>query len=373
MSTQRRSRIIFDEQPMEPVRSKGFDFQQEAPVWDEPEDKTVSALQDRSFAQLRGKIVFDEENQQNFQLQAIDDDVIDITPTFMVFAKGRHWSLAAKSLVLLGATILGIEMVQFLYQEWVADPMMAGLYTVALGLVTGLGASTVWKEFRHLRQLKQLQRWHKTSLNIEEGKPENGAKAMCEAMSKSLPKDQDTDMAVSCWQESLKDNYTNKEILDLYSTTVLKPIDDKATKVVTRYASETALMVAVSPLAMMDMAVVLWRSVRMINEISELYGVQLGYLSRIRLLRTVVANVLYAGAAELVADAAAAALSLEVAGKLSTSAAQGMGAGLLTGRLGFKTMQCCRAIPSNPNKQKRLGDLSKLLLKEVTLSITRRK
>ena len=373
MSTQRRSRIIFDEQPMDPLHSQSANLQQRPPLWDEPEDKAVTALQDRSLAQLRGKIIFDEENLQNFQPQLIDDDVIDITPTFMVFAKGRHWSLAAKSLVLLGATILGIEMMQFLYQEWVADPMMAGLYTVALGLVTGLGASTVWKEFRHLRQLKQLQRWHKTSLNIEEGKPENGAKAMCEAMSKSLPKDQDTDMAVSCWQESLKANYTNKEILDLYSSTVLKPIDDKATKVVTRYASETALMVAVSPLATMDMAVVLWRSVRMINEISELYGVQLGYLSRIRLLRTVVANVLYAGATELVADAAAAALSLEVAGKLSASAAQGMGAGLLTGRLGFKTMQCCRAIPSNPNKQKRLGDLSKLLLKEVTLSITRRK
>ena len=81
-------------------------------------------------------------------------------------------------------------------------------------------------------------------------------------------------------------------------------------------------------------------------------------------------NVAYAGVSELIADIGAAALSMELAGKISSRAAQGLGAGLLTGRLGFQVMQLCRPIPAEKHKQKRLGDLSKHLLGNIRRALT---
>ncbi len=366
-----RTQIIFEEQiivkddPAEKIR------QQNQTSWQNTAADADAA--DGTSAQLREQIVFDPEAQNNFQSQTSDQETIDVAPVFVVFTHNKHWPLLGRILLALCAAIFGIETAQFIYGAWQTEPGMATLYTAALALLISLCLRLVINEYQHLRQLKQLQRWHKSSQHIEQGEKRSGAFDLCEEMGQTLPKDPDTEIAIARWRESIKDNFNDREILELYSATVLQKIDDKASKVITRYASETALMVAISPMAVMDMALVLWRSVRMINEISQLYGMQLGYLSRIRLLRIVASNVLYAGTSELIADTAAAALSLEIAGKLSLNAAQGVGAGLLTGRLGFKTIQCCRAIPAPPDKQKRLGDLSKLLLKDITFSLTRRK
>ncbi len=366
-----KTQIIFEEQlivkddPAENIRTQNQTSWQSTAADNDASDDTS--------AQLREQIVFDPESQTNFQSQTPHQDAIDVTPAFVIFTHSKHWPLLGRILVALCTAIFGIEIALFIFETWQTEPGMASLYTAALILLICFCLRLVVNEYQHLRQLQQLQHWHKTSQQSEQGDKKNGAYDLCMAMGKTLPKDPETEIAIARWQESIKDNFSDRDILDLYSATVLQMIDNKATKVITRYASETALMVAISPMAVMDMALVLWRSIRMINEVSQLYGMQLGYLSRIRLLRIVASNVLYAGTSELIADTAATALSLEIAGKLSLSAAQGVGAGLLTGRLGFKTIQCCRAIPAPPDKQKRLGELSKLLLKDLTFSLTRRK
>ncbi len=56
-------------------------------------------------------------------------------------------------------------------------------------------------------------------------------------------------------------------------------------------------MIAVSPLALVDMAFIAWRNLRLINRIATLYGIELGYYSRLRLFRLVLLNIAFAGAA----------------------------------------------------------------------------
>ena len=59
-------------------------------------------------------------------------------------------------------------------------------------------------------------------------------------------------------------------------------------------------MIAVSPLALVDMAFIAWRNLRLINRIATLYGIELGYYSRLRLFKLVLLNIAFAGASELV-------------------------------------------------------------------------
>ena len=61
-------------------------------------------------------------------------------------------------------------------------------------------------------------------------------------------------------------------------------------------------MIAVSPLALVDMAFIAWRNLRLINRIATLYGIELGYYSRVRLFKLVLLNIAFAGASELVRE-----------------------------------------------------------------------
>jgi putative membrane protein len=45
---------------------------------------------------------------------------------------------------------------------------------------------------------------------------------------------------------------------------------------ISRSAAESTLMIAVSPLALVDMAFIAWRNLRLINRIATLYGIELG-------------------------------------------------------------------------------------------------
>ncbi len=95
-------------------------------------------------------------------------------------------------------------------------------------------------------------------------------------------------------------------------------------------------MIAVSPLALVDMAFIAWRNLRLINRIATLYGIELGYYSRLRLFKLVLLNIAFAGASELVREVGMDWMSQDLAARLSTRAAQGIGAGLLTADSGLK-------------------------------------
>ncbi|QVK22860.1 TIGR01620 family protein [Shewanella dokdonensis] len=130
----------------------------------------------------------------------------------------------------------------------------------------------------------------------------------------------------------------------LFESIVLRQRDAAARKIVHHFAAESALLLAISPFAVLDMALVLWRNQKMLSRIAECYGIKLGYWSRIRLFRGILLNILYAGTTELAMDIGNQLLSVELTGKLSARLGQGLGAGLLTARLGYQAMSLCRPL-----------------------------
>ncbi|MFQ8772183.1 MAG: TIGR01620 family protein [Escherichia coli] len=134
---------------------------------------------------------------------------------------------------------------------------------------------------------------------------------------------------------------------------------------ISRSAAESTLMIAVSPLALVDMAFIAWRNLRLINRIATLYGIELGYYSRLRLFKLVLLNIAFAGASELVREVGMDWMSQDLAARLSTRAAQGIGAGLLTARLGIKAMELCRPLPWIDDDKPRLGDFRRQLIGQV--------
>lgn len=250
--------------------------------------------------------------------------------------------------------IIGVEAVDFFINGFEQSPIITSIYAVILSCLVIITSSTVFSEWSKLRQFRRREVLKKEasqlllrsdSLKGSSSEPLN-VENFCQKITESLPCDLISDNEKSqVWQDALNDQYSDSELLQLYSRSVLSKVDEKAMAEIARFSTEAVVLVALSPVAIIDMLIIVWRNFRMINKVAGLYGLKLGYWSRIKLIKQVFINMVYAGASELIADFGSDMIGADLLGKLSGRLAQGLGAGMLTARLGVKTMQLCRPIP----------------------------
>jgi putative membrane protein len=268
--------------------------------------------------------------------------------------KGGKRSWLWRTIAALFVTLLAIEAVDFFIAGFEQSPVITSLYALLLAALTLVSGNYLWREFVGLKQFKKRQEMKQKAtelllIDTEQltEKSNKRGKAFCDKINENLP----CDLVFDCpkeqqvWHDALAADYSSTELVQLYSRVVLTKVDDKALNEVAKFSTEAVVLVALSPIALLDMLIMLSRNLRMINKIAGLYGLKLGYWSRIKLIKQVFVNMAYAGASELVADFGSDMLGAELLGKLSARFAQGLGAGMLTARLGAKTMELCRPIP----------------------------
>jgi putative membrane protein len=144
---------------------------------------------------------------------------------------------------------------------------------------------------------------------------------------------------------------------------VLAPLDRRANQLVLRGARDIGALTALSPLGLLDSALVLARTVIMLRAIARLYGVRPGAVASMTLLRRTVRNVLAAGVGDLVSDAAVEATGATLLSALSARAGQGVVNGLLAAKLGLAAMQVCRPLPFTQDQLPSLRQLRAELFK----------
>ena len=274
--------------------------------------------------------------------------------------KPNYWLWA---LGLLGIGI-GIETLSFFYSHFFDSPISSSLFLVALAILLTLSGRQLWRELGSLKQLKRRDKRRKQAERLLLSAQKGEAEGFCQGILDDLPQDM-ARINVDDWYQSMAQTHSDKEMLELFSMSVLKSVDEKAYRLVTRFATEASVLVALSPLAIMDMAIVCWRNLRLVRQIARLYGMELGYWSRVRLIKELFSNIVYAGASEIVMDLGMDALNAELSTRLSGRLAQGMGAGVLTARLGLKTMALCRPVPAPEKSEFILAKVRKGVLSEL--------
>ena len=290
----------------------------------------------------------------------------------------RWWKRALIGTALLFFTATVAPSVQWLVDTWQQNQWIYFAFSLVLCLAVLLGISAIIGEWRRLAKLRhraeiqtQSQQWLKSAVNFKDvfsPAEHQQAVALCQEVSKFVHIDgQNPDFMQ--WQKQIHEAYSAREILHLFSQNVLQPVDKQAKKLITKASTESAALVAISPLALVDIFFIAWRNIRLINQIAQIYGIELGYFSRIRLLRIVLVNMAFAGATELIQDLGVNWLSQDLTAKLSARAAQGIGVGILTARLGIKAMEFCRPLAFQPGEKPRLSQLHKELLSHLSSTV----
>ncbi|MBP4030683.1 TIGR01620 family protein [Aeromonas sp. PrichA-15] len=299
--------------------------------------------------------------EESFEPLDALDELTEVEPALTVRPRRRHrllaWGLGGVGLLSLG------QFGAFLVDQFAASPFWGGAWLLASGLVAVGTAGVAGREWLRLRTLKRRQDVRSRAEGLLAHQGVGQGQAFCEALAeKSGDKGRE---GYRTWLSQLDESHSDREVLTLYSQLVLTERDKLAQARVAKWSGEAAVLVALSPLATVDMMLMLWRNLRMIEDIADVYAIELGYWSRIRLIRQVFRNMLYAGATELVTEVGMDLLGAELTAKLSARAAQGVGAGLLTARLGMRTMEACRPLPWCADEKQKLGELRKRLIGQL--------
>ncbi|KJY95320.1 TIGR01620 family protein [Pseudoalteromonas piscicida] len=257
------------------------------------------------------------------------------------------WRFGFKQCFLLALLILIIvEAALTLIESYEQNILLFSLYTTVLSLGLLALFKFLFSEVIALSKLKQHQQIKHDAQRLLQSDQIGEARAWLAPLLKAHP-----EQKVAAFEEALKPHHTDKEVITLYEKTLLRGQDAEAKKLIQEHATTSALLVALSPLALVDMLAVLWRGVVLVEKISKHYGIRLAYRSRITLYKMLLKQMVFVGASELVSDLAATSVGAELLGKLSTRSAQGLSAGIFTARLGYKAMELCRPLPRLEHKQ----------------------
>ena len=323
---------------------------------------------------LRAAHTFSQESEGAFLATPESEPLAEGEGEKVVEAALRPKRSLWRKMVGAGLGIFGISVVaqgaQWMHDAWITRDWFSLGTGVAGSLIVIAGAGALIGEWRRLYQLRQRAEERDIGRELLHSHGIGKGRAFCEQLAQQAQLDQ-AHPALQRWHAALHETHNDREIVMLYAQLVQPVLDRQAHREISRHAAESTLMIAVSPLALVDMAFIAWRNLRLVNRIAAIYGIELGYFSRIRLFRLVLLNMAFAGASELVREVGMDWMSQDIAARLSARAAQGIGAGLLTARLGIKAMELCRPLPWLEDDKPRLGDFRRELLVQLKESLSK--
>ncbi|MDX1360983.1 MAG: TIGR01620 family protein, partial [Pseudoalteromonas tetraodonis] len=234
---------------------------------------SAPSIEQNEPALTSAKII--EHGQSDYTSEVEDDALepeVDLDPVY----KKSKWQtlkgLFALSFIILVLLEFGFSIV-LAYQQ---SLILGSIYLTAVVSGVLLITRLLWREYLMLRSLKRNQLHRHEADRLLNSEQVGGALPWLEKLNKHQQLDN-----FENFKNQVATHHSDKEIMTLYANSLLVTQDTQAKKLINRFATESALLVALSPLALVDMMAVLWRGTKLIEQIGKIYGIGFGYASRI--------------------------------------------------------------------------------------------
>ena len=242
-------------------------------------------------------------------------------------------------------TALAVDAVATLQDLLNSGSILDIVYLLALLLLLTALSMVTYKNYKQIMMLKSATR-HQRAFTKEKETPSKKIVPMTLELLNTFPKANSAFSArADILRERISSSHDYSAIYKELDEDVLEVIDQEAQRRIKVASAQAALSTAISPLAILDAAIVIWRGVRLTKEIATLYGFKPGWISTIVLLKQGAFTIFFVGAAELATEYVNAASESTVVSKLSMSAGEGISNGILLARIGYGVMAACRPLP----------------------------
>ncbi|MGN1393133.1 MAG: TIGR01620 family protein [Succinivibrionaceae bacterium] len=271
----------------------------------------------------------------------------------------KFWSSPILWIILFFLGFGGLQTYNSIIEAFTVNSFIGYLWSSILLFLFIAVLYTVYREFGVVLLLKENDKNRQEVYRISENGTGKDAIAHCKKMASFAKCTENS--SYKKFKKGVEEYFSPLEVFNYYEKTVLKEQDKKVKEIIIKRSTENGIVVALSPISWLDMLFTLARSMRMIREISEVYGFKCGYWGRIQLYRRVFKNLIFIGVTDLATDALIDVFGAGVTTKISVGLGQGIAATIYSSRLGYMTAKATRPIPLHKEILS-LGNLRKELL-----------
>ena len=269
------------------------------------------------------------------------------------------------------SVLLGWEIVTVLLQALEVHWLLALSFVVLIVVVGALGFRSLWSYLYDPNKLEVLQALQNHASRLAEGQDFGDAKHFVAELNTFYSNKPQAVYFQQCL-EQLADYSNDREVIGHIDRVFLQPFDKEALRRISIHSMQNGALVAVSPWATLDMLLALWRSIKMIDDIAEVYGVYPSLPNRYKLLKSVAKQLLLVGASEVLIDQVVGGVGAQsLTAMASARIGQGLGAGIYTARIGIAAMKASRPIAFTEDNKPKLKQLIKPMVNSLRKLITK--
>ncbi len=264
-------------------------------------------------------------------------------------ARRSRGAQASTRLLIGGILLLATAGLGWLAETAVYNALTLGGWTdwtvlAGFGLLTLALALWLVRQWRGLRRLSRLSAVQSAARAAEadDGAAAERAVALLEALYARQPA-REWDLAAYRERAAVAPDPFDR--MAAFETLVLSRLDDEAKARVTAAIRQVTAGTAVSPFALLDMAVTAVVDLRLTGEIAAIYGGRPALWATLRVFRQAFLAVLASGTFEAADDIVGDLLGVGIAGRMSGKAGAALANGFMTGRLGVAAIDLCRPAP----------------------------
>jgi putative membrane protein len=251
----------------------------------------------------------------------------------------------AASLVLFVGGALAVESFEWVRAMYERNAALGLGFAALLGMVLASAAWWALWEAAQIRKLTEVEGLRAEAAALGGGAGSERARqwiARVEAAAGAAP---ERARLFARANDTILDTHGDDDALLIFRHAVLEPLDQAAYRAVARAARATALGVSVSPVASIDAALTVWRCMKMVREVAQIYGLRPGAVATMLLMRRLLFGALQSAAVDVLGDAWVELLGSRFASVLSARLGEGVFAAVRVARLGILAVEQCRPLP----------------------------
>jgi putative membrane protein len=249
-------------------------------------------------------------------------------------AGGLFVSLA---LGLLADRIIEDLFARYQWLGW-AGIALLGIFVLALIVIIG-------REIWALRRLRTLDRLRQRAAEALSSDRRRDGQAIEQELRQLYGTRPDLAKARDDLARQVPDIFDGGEIIRYAERVLMTPLDARARALTAASARRVALVTAVSPRALIDVAFVVFESVRLAGAIAALYGARPGFFGFVRLTGAVLSHLAVTGGLVLTDGLVEQLVGQGLAARLSQRLGEGVVNGLMTVRVGIAAARVVRPLP----------------------------
>ncbi len=307
----------------------------------------------------------EQAEPETIQAQNWDED--KSLPEIAAFPvkKTSNWPLrlvlaAGGFLLSLGLSLMLARLISDLFARY---DWLGWLGSGALGLLAVGVLILVVREISALRRLRNLDRLRaKAKQVLETNLPTDGA-AIAGQLHQLYHNRPDLARARQLLDQETLDQFDGANIIHSAERHLMTPLDTRAKALIAAAARRVAVVTAISPRALVDIAFVFYESVKLTRAIAALYGARPGLIGGWRLAKAVLSHLAITGGVALGDSVVQQLLGHGLAARLSARLGEGLVNGLMTVRVGIAAMEVTRPLPFDRIKQPQVIDFAADLAK----------